>query len=142
MILLDAVPNVLGGFPASLGERAMHDLLGLGVEVELESPVIGVDPDGVVQAEHLLFDSVVEPHDGGLFPELSRPGIGLKLKTADAERYAAQQSPAGPGSPSTACRSWLSFYRAKRGSRWERGWGAVSLLGGGGHSVTSHLPVT
>jgi L-alanine-DL-glutamate epimerase-like enolase superfamily enzyme len=39
--------------------------------------------------EHLLFDGVVEPREGALFPDLERPGIGLELKRSDAERYAA-----------------------------------------------------
>ena len=42
-----------------------------------------------VRIEHLLFDGVVEPQDGALVPDLDRPGIGLELKRADAERYAA-----------------------------------------------------
>jgi hypothetical protein len=42
-----------------------------------------------VRIEHLLFDGVVEPHEGALFPDLGRPGNGLELKRADAERYAA-----------------------------------------------------
>jgi L-alanine-DL-glutamate epimerase-like enolase superfamily enzyme len=39
--------------------------------------------------EQLLFDGVASPRAGALFPDLSRPGIGLELKRADAERYAA-----------------------------------------------------
>jgi L-alanine-DL-glutamate epimerase-like enolase superfamily enzyme len=39
--------------------------------------------------EHLLFDGVVEPFEGMLRPDLSRPGLGLELKRADASRYAA-----------------------------------------------------
>ena len=42
-----------------------------------------------VRIEHLLFDGVVEPRDGALFPELDRPGIGLELTRSDAQRYAA-----------------------------------------------------
>jgi L-alanine-DL-glutamate epimerase-like enolase superfamily enzyme len=39
--------------------------------------------------EHLLFDGVLDPREGALFPELDRAGIGLEFKRADAERYAA-----------------------------------------------------
>jgi L-alanine-DL-glutamate epimerase-like enolase superfamily enzyme len=39
--------------------------------------------------EPLLFDGVLEPKDGALEPDRSRPGNGLELKRADAERYAA-----------------------------------------------------
>jgi L-alanine-DL-glutamate epimerase-like enolase superfamily enzyme len=39
--------------------------------------------------EPLLFDGVLAPEDGALRPDRSRPGNGLELKRADAERYAA-----------------------------------------------------
>ncbi|HSB40085.1 MAG TPA: enolase C-terminal domain-like protein [Gaiellaceae bacterium] len=42
-----------------------------------------------VRLEPLLFDGVPEPEDGALRPDRSRPGNGLELKRADAERYAA-----------------------------------------------------
>jgi L-alanine-DL-glutamate epimerase-like enolase superfamily enzyme len=42
-----------------------------------------------VRIEHTLFDGVVEPRDGALFPALDRPGIGIELKRSEAERYAA-----------------------------------------------------
>ena len=38
--------------------------------------------------EPMLFDGVLEPRDGALHPDLSRPGNGLELKRADAARYA------------------------------------------------------
>jgi hypothetical protein len=37
----------------------------------------------------MLFDGVVEPVRGSLAPDLDRPGLGLELKRADAERYAS-----------------------------------------------------
>jgi L-alanine-DL-glutamate epimerase-like enolase superfamily enzyme len=42
-----------------------------------------------VRIENLLFDGVARPVNGELAPDLSRPGIGLEFKRADAERYAA-----------------------------------------------------
>ena len=42
-----------------------------------------------VRIEHMLFDGVSEPVGGELCPDLSRPGIGLELKRADAQRFAA-----------------------------------------------------
>ena len=39
--------------------------------------------------EPLLFDGVLEPVDGALRPDRSRPGNGLELKRAAAARYAA-----------------------------------------------------
>ena len=35
----------------------------------------------------MLFDGAPEPRDGMLAPDLSRPGLGLALKRADAERF-------------------------------------------------------
>src|SRR5256714_1412352 len=42
-----------------------------------------------VRVESLLFDGTLSPADGVLRPDRSRPGHGLVLKRADAERYAA-----------------------------------------------------
>jgi L-alanine-DL-glutamate epimerase-like enolase superfamily enzyme len=42
-----------------------------------------------VRIEHLLLDGAPRPRDGALHADLDRPGIGLELKRADAERYAA-----------------------------------------------------
>lgn len=39
------------------------------------------------RVEKMLFDGAIEPRDGELRPDLSRPGLGLELKKADAERY-------------------------------------------------------
>jgi L-alanine-DL-glutamate epimerase-like enolase superfamily enzyme len=41
-----------------------------------------------VRIEHLMFDGVATPREGALWPHLERPGNGLELKRADAERYA------------------------------------------------------
>jgi L-alanine-DL-glutamate epimerase-like enolase superfamily enzyme len=40
-----------------------------------------------VRIEHMFFDGAVTPADGVLYPDLSRPGLGLELKRSDAERY-------------------------------------------------------
>ncbi len=42
-----------------------------------------------VRIEKMFFDGAIEPVEGRLHPDLSRPGIGLEFKKADAERYAA-----------------------------------------------------
>jgi L-alanine-DL-glutamate epimerase-like enolase superfamily enzyme len=39
--------------------------------------------------ESAIFDGFVAPVNGQLMPDLSRPGLGLELKRADAARYAA-----------------------------------------------------
>jgi L-alanine-DL-glutamate epimerase-like enolase superfamily enzyme len=40
-----------------------------------------------VRIERLLFDGVVEPRHGCLEPDRTRPGLGLQLRRADAERF-------------------------------------------------------
>ena len=42
-----------------------------------------------VRVERLLLDGTLEPRDGALEPDRSRPGLGLELKRSEAERYAA-----------------------------------------------------
>ncbi len=39
--------------------------------------------------EQILFDGAAQAKNGSLTPDLSRPGIGLELKAADAARFAA-----------------------------------------------------
>jgi L-alanine-DL-glutamate epimerase-like enolase superfamily enzyme len=42
-----------------------------------------------VRIERMLFDGAIESRNGELRPDLSRPGIGIELKRADAEKFAA-----------------------------------------------------
>jgi L-alanine-DL-glutamate epimerase-like enolase superfamily enzyme len=46
-----------------------------------------------VRIEQMFFEGVQRPIDGELHPDLSRPGMGLELKRADAAKYAVS-SPA------------------------------------------------
>ena len=39
--------------------------------------------------EQMFFDGFSVPRDGKLYPDLSRPGMGIELKMQDAKRYAA-----------------------------------------------------
>jgi L-alanine-DL-glutamate epimerase-like enolase superfamily enzyme len=39
--------------------------------------------------EHMLFDGALDPVDGKLRPDRSRPGLGLELKRSEAQKYAA-----------------------------------------------------
>jgi L-alanine-DL-glutamate epimerase-like enolase superfamily enzyme len=41
-----------------------------------------------VRIEHMFFDGVITPVDGKLRPDLTRPGMGLEFKRADAAQYA------------------------------------------------------
>src|SRR5579864_64511 len=51
-----------------------------------------------VRIERIFFDGVLEPKDGELRPDLSRPGLGLEFKRQDAERFLhTSPSPAGGG---------------------------------------------
>jgi L-alanine-DL-glutamate epimerase-like enolase superfamily enzyme len=40
-----------------------------------------------VAVDMKLFDGVARPCGGALAPDLSRPGLGVELKTSDAARY-------------------------------------------------------
>ena len=42
-----------------------------------------------VRIERMLFDGAIQPVNGILYPDLSRPGIGLVLKERDARKFAA-----------------------------------------------------
>ena len=42
-----------------------------------------------VRIEHMLFDGAPKPQGGAIYPDLTRPGMGLDFKRKDAERYAA-----------------------------------------------------
>ena len=42
-----------------------------------------------VRIEQMLFDGAIQPVNGLLYPDRSRPGIGLEFKRQDAQRYAA-----------------------------------------------------
>jgi L-alanine-DL-glutamate epimerase-like enolase superfamily enzyme len=41
-----------------------------------------------VRIEHMLFDGAIKPIHGQLYPDLSRPGMGLEFKRQDAKRFA------------------------------------------------------
>jgi L-alanine-DL-glutamate epimerase-like enolase superfamily enzyme len=40
-----------------------------------------------VRIEHMLFDGAPHPKDGSIRPDLSAPGLGLRLKERDVERF-------------------------------------------------------
>ena len=42
-----------------------------------------------VRIENMFFDGVLQPINGELRPDLSRPGMGFELKQADVQRFAA-----------------------------------------------------
>lgn len=42
-----------------------------------------------VRIENMFFDGVLQPIQGKLWPDLSRPGLGIELKKADLQRFAA-----------------------------------------------------
>jgi L-alanine-DL-glutamate epimerase-like enolase superfamily enzyme len=42
-----------------------------------------------VRIENMFFEGIQQPVDGHLSPDLSHPGLGIELKEADAQRFAA-----------------------------------------------------
>ncbi|MBV8591032.1 MAG: mandelate racemase, partial [Acetobacteraceae bacterium] len=43
-----------------------------------------------VRIEHMLFEGAATAEGGVIKPDLSRPGIGLEFKRADAKRFLVQ----------------------------------------------------
>jgi NADH dehydrogenase len=54
VILIEAGPRLLPTFDPLLSEKALRQLVGLGVEVRLNSPVVAIDEEGVQVAEERL----------------------------------------------------------------------------------------
>jgi NADH dehydrogenase len=50
VLLLDAAPSVLGGFPKRLRDRAERDLESLGIEVRLNTAAVAIDAEGLTVA--------------------------------------------------------------------------------------------
>ncbi len=40
-----------------------------------------------VRIENMLFDGVMQPENGGIYPDVSRAGMGIEFKYQDAEKY-------------------------------------------------------
>lgn len=89
------------GFLAVAGlARAFHTPLSAHTAPQLDAHVCGAAETlrhaeyfiDHVRIERNFFDGAIEPHEGALQPDLSRPGLGLEFKRADAERYAVYGS--------------------------------------------------
>jgi L-alanine-DL-glutamate epimerase-like enolase superfamily enzyme len=88
-----------GGYSDFLRSAAVAAAAGLQVSShcapELHLPVTLATPNlrhmeffhDHVRIAELILDGVPQVRDGRLVPDLSRPGIGLELKKADAEQY-------------------------------------------------------
>ena len=60
VILLEAMPRLLGGMPQPLADYAKRTLEGMGVEVRLDCPVQQVDAEGVVAGgERIASETVI-----------------------------------------------------------------------------------
>jgi NADH:ubiquinone reductase (H+-translocating) len=59
IILLEALPRLLGAFPEDLAQFAQRRLEGLGVEIRLNCPVEGVDTGGVTACGERIEAAVV-----------------------------------------------------------------------------------
>jgi L-alanine-DL-glutamate epimerase-like enolase superfamily enzyme len=96
---LQADATRCGGITGFLQAAALADAFGIELSAHC-APALHVHPccaaqrirhleyfHDHVRLERLLFDGVAEQRDGALGPDLSRPGLGLELKEADAARY-------------------------------------------------------
>lgn len=60
IVLIEAMPRILGAFPASLAHKAHKALTKLGVEVLTDSPVTNIDNDGVTLGErHIAAKTII-----------------------------------------------------------------------------------
>jgi L-alanine-DL-glutamate epimerase-like enolase superfamily enzyme len=97
--VLQADVTRCGGITAFLGVAALCDARSIPLSAHtaqaLHAHVCCAAPRLVhleffhdhARIERMLFDGVLDPTGGVLTPDLSRPGMGLELKRADAERY-------------------------------------------------------
>ncbi len=88
-----------GGITGLLGAAALADAHGIDLSAHCAPQLSAHAFCGVqrlrhleyfhdhVRIEGLLFDGVLEPEDGALRPDRSRPGHGLELRRADAAAY-------------------------------------------------------
>ncbi len=99
--VLQADATRCGGFTGFMRVAALCEAANLPMSAHT-APALHVHPCCAVGAmtnleyfhdhariEHMLFDGVASPVDGVLRPDLGRPGLGLELKRADAEAFAA-----------------------------------------------------
>jgi L-alanine-DL-glutamate epimerase-like enolase superfamily enzyme len=70
-----------GGITAFLGVAALCDARGLDLSAHTAPSV------SAHVLERMLFDGVLDPDQRALRPDPSRPGLGLKLKSADAQSF-------------------------------------------------------
>lgn len=88
-----------GGITAFLRVGALADAYGLDVSSHCAPQVSAHACSGLwhlrhleyfadhIRLESMMFDGVLEPVNGALRPDPARPGLGIELKRADAERF-------------------------------------------------------
>jgi NADH dehydrogenase len=96
IILVEAVPHILGAFPASLARKALRRLERLGVEVRTNSPVERVEQDAVVIGGERLPAQVIAWSAG---VAASPAGAWLGVKTDRAGRVQVNPDLTVPGHP-------------------------------------------
>jgi NADH dehydrogenase len=88
IILIEALPRILGAFPESLARKTQKRLTRMGVEVRTNTPVLNIDAHGVtVPGEHIAADTIIwsagveaSPAGKWLNAEVDRAG---RVKVAD-----------------------------------------------------------
>lgn len=96
VLLLEAGPRVLSGFPQSLSEKAQRQLQKLGVEVRTGTPVHAIDADGVLLGEQRIATRTVLWAAGVAASPLARM-LGVPLDRAG--RVLVQPDLSIPGTP-------------------------------------------
>jgi NADH dehydrogenase len=104
VILLDALPSVLSSFGDQLSTRALRQLHRMGVEVELETRVVGVDATGIdveTKNGHRRIESITKMWAAGV----AAPALARRLaeaagaETDRAGRILVNPDCAVPGHP-------------------------------------------
>lgn len=117
IVIVEAGPRILAGFPAELSDKAEASLRALGVEVTKNAPVIDVGPDHVVAGGQSLFAATIlwaagviaSPLAGSLGlpldrfgrvtvePDLSLPGLPGHFVIGDLAAFPHQTGEPLPG---------------------------------------------
>ena len=96
IVLVEAMPRLLSGFPESLAKKVEHKLRDLGVDVRTNTRVTGVDEAGVeLEGEHLDAQTVVWA--AGV--QASPAGKWLGCETDRAGRALVERDLSIPGHP-------------------------------------------
>ena len=96
IILIEALPRILGAFPKSLARKTQKRLTRMGVEVRTNTPVLNIDEHGVtVPDEHIAANTIIWSAGVGASPA----GKWLNAEMDRAGRVKVAEDLSVPGHP-------------------------------------------